>query len=115
MDRIKDWKVHDEDYLTDHKLISFEFDYSKPAPTKSRNFKKANWSYFKSLLANKKWVKPKVWSRETITKEATKLTEDIKKALDKVCPEKEMKTKSKPPTWWNKDLNNLRKKSKRCI
>ena len=92
VDRIKDWKVHDEDYLTDHKLISFEFDYSKPAPTKSRNFKKANWSYFKSLLANKKWVKPKVWSRETITKEALKLTEDIKIALDKVCPEKEIKT-----------------------
>ena len=92
VDRIKNWKVHDEDYFTDHKLISFRFDFSKPAPTKSRNFKKANWTYFKSLLAEMKWVNPKVWSNETVEKEAIKLVEDITKALDKVCPEKEIKT-----------------------
>ena len=39
-----------------------------------------------------KWVNPKVWSNETVEKEAIKLVEDITKALDKVCPEKEIKT-----------------------
>ena len=83
MDRINDWKVHEEDYLTDHKLISFTLDFSKPKPSRSRNFKKANWSYFKSLLAKTKWTKPRIWSKKTITKEANKLIVDITKCVQK--------------------------------
>ena len=53
VDRIQNWKVHDEDYLSDHKLISFNLTFNKPPPGLFRNFKKANWPYFKCLLAKK--------------------------------------------------------------
>ena len=71
-DRIKDWVVHDEDYFSDHKLISFHLDFSKPTPCFSRNFKKANWSYFKHILKNKKWDDPQISGQMTIEKEAEK-------------------------------------------
>ena len=78
-----------------------------------RNFKKANWSYFKCLLANKPWENPpKFWSKETIEIEANKLLEDITHALDKVCPEKEQVIKTKPPTWWTTELHNIRRQVK---
>ena len=32
VDRIINWKVHDEDYLSDHKLITYELDFHKELP-----------------------------------------------------------------------------------
>ena len=110
-DRITEWKVHDEDYFSDHKLISFKFDLNIATTAKFRNFKKANWPYFTSLLAATKWVDPpKIWSHEIIETEVDKLSKDIIKALDKVCPEKEHKIKRQQPIWWSAELHNLRKK-----
>ena len=97
VDRVRNWVVHDEDYRSDHKMISFNLDFNKPPPGLFRNFKKANWSYFKHLLSNKKWDEPpRFWSKETIELEANKLQEDITQILDKICPEKEQKIKTKP-------------------
>ena len=42
VDRIENWKIHDKDYLSDHKLISFNLSFDKPPPGLFRNFKKAN-------------------------------------------------------------------------
>ena len=110
-DKIRNWVVHDEDYFSDHKMISYNLDTKKPPPIFLRNFKKANWSYFTQLLSNGKWENPPIsWSKETIEQEAHKLKEDITKALDKVCPEKEQKIKTKPATWWTTELHNLRRK-----
>ena len=78
-----------------------------------RNSKKANWSYFKSLLTQKHWENPpKFWSKETIEEEAEKLLKDIIQALDKICPEKEQVIKPKPPSWWTTELHNLKRKVK---
>ena len=74
VDRIRKWKVHDEDYLSDHKLISYELYVHKEPPRVSRSYKKANWSYFKTLLSQKTWENPpKFWSKHTIELESTKL------------------------------------------
>ena len=97
-DRITEWKVHDEDYFSDHKLISFKFDLNMATSARFRNFKKANWPYFTSLLAKKKWINPpKTWSNETIETEVEKLNSELFQALDKVCPEKEHKIKREQP------------------
>ena len=109
VDRVNNWKVHDEHYFTDHKLISFNINFKKQPPGVFRNFKKANWSYFKNLLAKQSWENPpKFWSKQTLELEAEKLTKDITQALDKVCPQKVQTTKSKPPSWWTPELSNLR-------
>ena len=79
----------------------------------ARNFKKANWTHFKSLLLNKEWDNPPTsWSIETINTDAQKLHDDTTQALDKVCPVKEMSTKSQPPKWWKPEVHNLKKKVK---
>ena len=71
VDRIQNWKVHDEDYLSDHRSITFDLSFDKPLPCLFRNFKKANWSYFKCLLSKKVLENPpKFWSKETIELEA---------------------------------------------
>ena len=113
VDRIKNWMVHDEDYLTDHKLITFELSFDKTPPSLFRNYKKANWSYFKALLSHKIWENsPKFWCKETIELEADKLLKDITQALDKICPEKEQTIKTKPASWWTTELHNHRRKVK---
>ena len=113
VDRIRYWKVHDEDYLSDHKLISFLFEFKKPPSGLFRNFKGANWSYFKALLSKKQWIDPpKIWSKVTLDLEAEKLHEDITQVLDIVCPVRKQNTKTKSPNWWTPELHNLRKKTK---
>ena len=102
VDRIRNWSVHDEKSLSDHKLVSFNLSFDKPKARTIRNFKNANWIYFKSILSKKQWSNPpKTWSKETIEIEATKPQDDINDALDKICPVKEKTTKSQPPRWWN--------------
>ena len=44
--------------------------------------------------------------------EALKLNKVIIEALDKVCPEKTLKTKNSQPTWWTQDLYNRKAKLK---
>ena len=39
VDRILNWKVHDEDHLSDHKLILFSSTFNKPPSGLFRNFK----------------------------------------------------------------------------
>ena len=105
--------MHDEDYLSDHKLISYELDFHKEPPRVSRSYKRANWPYFKTLLTQKSWDNPpKFWSKQIIELEAKKLVDDIIQALDKVCPEKEHKSKKSSPSWWTTEVHNLRGKLK---
>ena len=106
-DRVNDWIVHDENYFSDHKLISFHLNF-KAQSYKSRNYKKANWSLFKKQLTAVKWKTPKVWSTKTIETESKKLNDDIIKVLDEVCPIKVKSFKTKSPTWWTTELHNLR-------
>ena len=110
VDRVRNWTVQDEDYFSDHKMISFNLEVEKQLPGYFRNFKKANWAYFKHLLSLKEWVEPlRFWSKEIIELEAKKLQEDIIQILDKICPEKEQSIKTKPATWWTTELHNLRR------
>ena len=85
VDRVNNWNVQDENYFTDHKLITFNLNFSTQPLGVFRNFKKANWSYFNHLLTKNEWINPpKAWSKLTIEKEAEKLRKDIIQALDKV-------------------------------
>ena len=114
-DRIQSWTVQDENYGSDHKLITFTLNSNSIQTAKFRNYKKANWKYFHTSLAKQKWENPpEYWCKETIDSEVEKLDQDITLALDKVCPEKEHKFKSKTQPWWNTNLHNLKIKEKRA-
>ena len=70
--------VHDEDYLSDHKLITYYLTFETPQTVLFRNLKKANWSQFKHILTQKTWENPpRFWSKETIEEETDKLMQDI--------------------------------------
>ena len=108
---IKSWTVHDQDYLSDHKLISFSLDFNPDGIELTRNFDKANWKRFNSILTKCKVNnKRKIWSKETIELEVKDLMKTILHALDKVCPEHPRKCKTNNVHWWNTELHNLRKR-----
>ena len=112
-DRVRHWTVHDETFMSDHKLISFTLNFNGTNPRKFRNYKNANWQYFNALLKKQKWVNPpNLWSKDRIDEEVKKLTSDITVALDKVCPEKEFKIKPKQKSWWNTELHNHKRNVK---
>ena len=101
-DRISEWRVHDKDYFSDHKLITFKFNLNIKISARFRNFKKANWPYFTSLLAKKKWTNPpKTWSKETIETEVEKLNSDNNRVSQKV-PNREQREH------WEPLSNNLK-------
>ena len=65
-DRVNDWTVRNENYFSDHKLISSNLNFNKAQTYKSRNYKKANWSFFRKQLTMVKWKSPILWSTHTI-------------------------------------------------
>ena len=112
-ENINNWKVMQDDFLSDHKMIYY--DILLPSPREkglgNRNFKKANWKNFASIMSKKRRTKmPRLWSRETIENEVQDLMRDITEALDKVCPKRPVKGKPNTSPWWTTELHNMRRK-----
>ena len=108
-DNIKNWEVLQEDFLSDHKMISFEILLTRTDKTeKVRNYKKANWKLFASILS-KGTKMPKTWSKETIEDEVHDLKNSITAALDKACPKRNYVKPCSNSPWWNTDLHNERR------
>ena len=111
-ENIKNWKVKQDDFLSDHKMIFYEILLPSPGAKGlgNRNFKKANWKLFASIMSKKGKTKmPRLWSNETIEDEVNDLTRDITEALDKVCPKRPVKGKPNNSPWWTTELHNMRR------
>ncbi len=95
-DRIRDWKVSEENMDSDHRLIEFELDSETQKRTmKTRNLKKANWDKFRSLLNKNKFISKHFWTEVDIEQEAGLIENQIMEALDVVANVKVIKHKNK--------------------
>jgi len=110
-DYIAGWKVNNEDYMSDHKMLNYNITVGgEPIQTSRRNFKKADWERFNKLGSKLKWVCPQSWNNDTIDTEADRLHTDIVNCLDKVCPvRKSTPKKESPLPYWTEELTNQRR------
>ena len=96
---VVDWHVMEEDFLSDHKAISFQMRLRMPNPRSFRPWTKADWGLFRTTLEEACESKSNidVWSNDAVDTEASDLETDIRAALDLACPLKAGSTRYKTP------------------
>lgn len=104
--KIKNWRVSDEENLSDHENIYFQliFDNNQnPGPSDKDT---AKWRYDDKKKDKFKEVLKKILN--TNDPDPKQCTLSIQKAAEKVFGNKEGKSHRKPVYWWNEEISNLR-------
>ncbi len=110
-DLIGDWKVNEEDSLSDHRRIEFHIKIQYNSTIKIQNLEKTNWKLFNDIVGGVKLPYCPRWTSDMLDKEVDFWNKKVKDALDKACPPKEVDLyKKKQPVWWNEDLSKIRQK-----
>jgi hypothetical protein len=106
--KIEEWKVSDIPSGSDYHNITFMYRagvHASKEPKIGRNYHKADWVWFQTLINTnkmKKIAKTEMWT-ELLVEEMTKQWYDsADKAFNKVCPLKKIKVKEEAD-WWDED------------
>lgn len=114
-ERIVNWHVSDEESLSDHKHIRFDYKAGSQLSENYRNPKKTNWDLYRFHLMNES-----SYNCEPI-KSVSQLESASDEIIDKMvssyhasCPIQHRSSNRDVP-WWNDKLADLRKKSRRLF
>lgn len=114
-ERIVNWHVSDEESLSDHKHIRFDYKAGIIMSESFRNPKKTNWDMYSFHLQN----------RILLTEDEMKTPQQLEHACDVMidaittsfeasCPIQH-KSSNRDVEWWNDDLGDLRKAARRLF
>ena len=111
---VLDWRVSDEESLSDHRFIRFKLEGDMGPPVRYRNPRKANWQVFRERLADEIGGRlSRITTPEEIEGEAQAINAALGKAFDAACPERTLRAGRAVP-WWNTELTSLRRASRRA-
>ena len=88
--------------LSDHRLLYFKVDNPGDGKVLTRNYTKANWPIFTTIVESELGPPPSLWSNSIIESASLMLTQVINSALDKACP-KHLEKKRDKLFWWNQE------------
>lgn len=98
-DDIDSWKVREDYWFSDHKMIQFKMTGLKPD---KKRIQITDWTKFKDHLALPEQGPYDLWNRHTIERESHILETSIKTAIRKSSKMKLQRPKA--AKWWNNDL-----------
>lgn len=109
LDRIANWRVSNEETLSDHKEINFEIQTGNVKAIPFKNPRRTDWECFKARL--NELLEDMAWNADITTCEqhdtqVTKLTSVLREAFMSSCPNSSVKQRG--IAWWNKKLNTLK-------
>lgn len=115
--QITNWKVEDTITTSDHNLITFRVNSRMDKPTTKTvnrfNINKADWDKFEQVITERENTaqsdEPSLPNQADSL--ANNLTDTLTAASNEAIPRKTRFSKSVP--WWNKELNDIKKKVRR--
>lgn len=114
---VRDWRVCQEDSLSDHNTIQFSVEVDDSPPTFRRNPRRTNWPHFaEELVLRLGEGKDYLRTTEEVEDEADRLQEALVGAYEAATPLKEVKNRksSSRNQWWNMELDDLRRESRQA-
>lgn len=109
-DRIENWHVSDEESLSDHKHIIFDYQANQQLFETLRDPRKTNWEqYNMKLMVGINNLKGCSKTSKELEVNSQKLSNLIQQTYNECCPAKQRSSNRDVP-WWNKTLYKLRKK-----
>ena len=113
-DLAHNWVIDTDDFLSDHKCISFHLNICPPPPTRVKNWQKTDWNRFSSIMQARlsPWIPPLTWTQNTLDDETNLLTETIMKAVTESTPSFVPKFRLRRYKWWNEEVVTSRHTAK---
>ena len=105
---VNQWRVTNEVSFSDHKLISYTVGVPVSETVMTRNFAKADWDVFASVVQSKLEAPPTQWSKQTIENSILNFNSTLEIALDKACPKHPARKRDKL-MWWNQECQVAKK------
>ncbi len=109
---IEDWKVKRDIVGTDHNLITFRLTISTHKIKYQRNLKGA-FDSFQERMEKKMFTPPTTWSEAELNRQAEYFERDIIDVLNETHPVKRVHHQVRPPTWWNDECHELKRRAYR--
>ena len=116
LDVIQDWGVMKEDFLSDHRCVSFRLRLAVKNKKVVRMWEETPWELFQNEVTIKygKLPAPVCWTVETVEQETANLYKLIEGAADRWTPSRLVSTsKVKKNNWWNEEITKARTAYKR--
>ena len=111
---VKGWEVNKEYQFSDHRRLEYSIEFCATREIWTQNLKTANWEKFRILLqTSPKPSPPFQWTRRVLDEEVLWLQRKIQKCLEVACPHRKVKINRKPVKWWSKNLERLRKQTRK--
>lgn len=109
------WRVSEQCSFSDHNLIFFEITIEIVKPIPFRNPRKTNWEKFSRIAVGRLKNSPQdaILDTNGLDKMAESLENAMSAAFMKSCPV--IRSKKVYPKWWNRDLSELRKKTRKVF
>ena len=105
--KVHDWKVSNEEMLSDHRPITFTLNFEPHSePEGFQCIKKTHWGIFNSELEKQIQF---FANSEDLDSKVEQLNIAIKLAYDKSCPVIYKKGNNTDLPWWNNDLEKMKK------
>ncbi|XP_037932593.1 uncharacterized protein LOC119667375 [Teleopsis dalmanni] len=112
---ISNWRVLEENSLSDHKYIRFDLEGEVEDTFEIRNVRKTNWSLYNFYLEqNISCLGNRITNCQELNLEVNKLENIITGAFENSC-ELIKKKRSRNVPWWNRELDILRKKARQLL
>jgi hypothetical protein len=82
------WQVADEDFCSDHRLITFRLQIAPPSLAPVKNYQRTDWCQTVMSLQHKcsSWKAPRWWTKQTLDAEAASLALLITTTVDANTP-----------------------------
>ena len=114
---IQNWKVVDEDSLSDHRYIGFQLGADLSIIPEGRNPRKTDWTRYNELVDNglsNQVLPQKIHTVAKLNEYTNNFCDVLRSSYEEACPiRKERSGKTVP--WWNRELEKLRKVSRKLL
>ena len=108
--KITEWKVLQEESMSDHKYITFKLQSKTTTTEPKRNPRRTNWNKYQKHIKKHLVVPyPFLPTKKEIEKQAQELTDLLTKAFKTATKKPKQTTKKANAPWWTLELTNLRK------
>ena len=108
---VENWRVLEDEMLSDHKYINFQFVHGESVPKKLRNWKKGEWGRFQTLTRDTSHLPILKRTSQSLDECALAFETFVRTHLDEVCPLRNTMGR-KPIPWWTPDLDRLHKEAR---
>lgn len=114
-DKIVNWHVSDEESLSDHKHIRFDYKAGLQVSETFRNPRKTNWDLYRFHLLNEiSYNGEQITSVSQLEGVSDEIGNKLVSSYHASCPVQH-RSSNRDVSWWNNRLAELRKKSRRLF